>query len=43
MKSKYYILHTTAGSYEATSLWGLFVEIMKHRFWHLRTHGKWMD
>ena len=33
----------SAGSYEAESLSSLIWEVLKHRFWHLRTHGKWMD
>jgi hypothetical protein len=31
------------GSYEAKTFLGLAIEILKHRFWHLRKHGKWMD
>ncbi len=31
------------GFYEADTLWSLIVEVLKHRFWHLHTHGKWMD
>jgi len=31
------------GTYEADSLFNLIIEVLKHRFWHLRTHGKWMD
>jgi hypothetical protein len=31
------------GSYEADTLWGIIVAVLSHRFWHLRTHGKWMD
>ena len=31
------------GYYEADTLWQLIVEVLKHRFWHLRKHGKWMD
>ena len=31
------------GSYEADTLWGIIIEVLKHRFWHLRKHGKWMD
>ena len=42
-QKKYYILHTIAGTYEAESLWTLFLEIIKHRFYHLKNHGKWMD
>jgi hypothetical protein len=31
------------GEYEADSFSSLILEVLKHRFWHLRTHGKWMD
>jgi hypothetical protein len=42
MKSKY-ILHVSAGTYEADTLLGLFFEVISHRFHHLINHGKWMD
>jgi len=42
MKSKF-ILHVTAGTYEANTFLGLIFEVLKHRFYHLITHGKWMD
>lgn len=42
MNSKFKLI-CDAGSYEADSLFSLLVEVLKHRFWHLRTHGKWMD
>ena len=32
-----------AGIYEADSLTDIVIEVIKHRFWHLKTHGKWMD
>jgi len=32
-----------AGTYSSDSLFGLLWEIFKHRLWHLKTHGKWMD
>ena len=32
-----------AGFYESDSYIGLMWEILKHRTWHLFTHGKWMD
>jgi len=31
------------GTYEANSLMGIIIEVIKHKFWHLRKHGKWMD
>ena len=42
MKTKY-ILKVNAGEYQANSLFKLFIEVITHRFWHLKTHGKWMD
>jgi len=32
-----------AGTYEADTFFALVVEVIKHRFWHLKTHDKWMD
>jgi len=32
-----------AGEYTADSFWGLTLEILKHRIWHLFEHGKWID
>ncbi len=32
-----------AGTYEANTFFKLVIEVLKHRFWHLKTHGKWMD
>ena len=32
-----------AGFYESDYYIGLMWEILKHRTWHLFTHGKWMD
>ena len=32
-----------SGFYESDSYIGLMWEILKHRTWHLFTHGKWMD
>jgi len=29
--------------YEADSLIKILVMVLKHRFWHLRKHGKWID
>ena len=31
------------GHYEADTLFALIVLVLRHRFWHLRKHGKWMD
>jgi hypothetical protein len=31
------------GTYEANSLVRLIYEVLKHRFWHLRNDGRWMD
>lgn len=42
MKAKYH-LKVKGGFYEADNLFVLIAEVLKHRFWHLRTHGKWMD
>ena len=36
-----YIVPT--GKYESDSLIGLIAEVLKHRFFHLFNHGKWMD
>ena len=32
-----------AGTYSANSFFKLIFNVLKHRFWHLRNHGKWMD
>ena len=42
MKLKF-ILTTKAGVYETDTFLQLVLEVLKHRFWHLKTHGKWMD
>jgi hypothetical protein len=42
MKSKF-VLHVAAGTYEADTFTGLIIEVLKHRFYHLINHGKWMD
>ena len=42
MKAKFK-LTCKAGIYEADTFFELVCEVLKHRFWHLRTHGKWMD
>ena len=36
-------LITKAGSYEADSFFRIIIMVLKHRFWHLIKHGKWMD
>jgi hypothetical protein len=36
-------LITEAGTYEADTFWQIIIEVLKHRFWHLRKHGKWID
>ena len=36
-----YIVST--GKYESDSLIGLIAEVLKHRFFHLFNHRKWMD
>jgi hypothetical protein len=42
MKSKFK-LKCEAGIYESDSFFQLVIEVLKHRFWHLRKHGKWID
>ena len=42
MKSKFKLI-VSAGVYEADTFFDLVMQVLKHRFWHLRTHGKWMD
>lgn len=42
MKPRYTLI-VEAGEYYADSLFSLFWLVIKHRFWHLRKHGKWMD
>ena len=42
MKPKFKLI-TRAGIYETNTFFQLVLEVLKHRFWHLRTHGKWMD
>ena len=31
------------GKYKSNSLIGLVAEVLKHRFFHLLNHKKWMD
>ena len=38
-----YVLTVGAGSYFSNSLWGLFTEIMVHRFKHWRKGEGWND
>ena len=42
MKSKFKLI-VSAGVYEADTFFDLVIQVLKHRFWHLRKHGKWMD
>jgi hypothetical protein len=42
MKSKFMLI-VEAGSYQADTFLGLIFEVLKHRFYHLINHGKWMD
>lgn len=42
MKSKF-VMECAAGTYEANSFLKLVIEVVSHRLWHLRKHGKWMD
>ena len=47
MRSKFalYVQNGTGitGIYESDSLFGLVIEVIKHRFSHLIREGKWMD
>ena len=38
-----YTLLVSAGTYTSDSLFGLFVEVMKHRLFHLKRGDGWMD
>ena len=40
---KTFKLIVNEGTYEADTFFALIIEVLKHRFWHLRKHGKWMD
>jgi hypothetical protein len=42
MKKKFKLI-VNEGYYETNSFFELIIEVLKHRFWHLRKHGKWMD
>ena len=39
MKAKFKMT-CKAGIYESNTFFSLIIEVLKHRFWHLRTHGK---
>ena len=39
MKANFKLL-TKAGTYEADSFFQLILNVLIHRFWHLRNHGK---
>jgi len=44
MKNKAkFTLEVKEGFYYADTFFKLIIEVLKHRFWHLRNHGKWMD
>lgn len=43
MKEYKFELRVKEGSYYADTFWKLIIEVLSHRFWHLRKHGKWMD
>ncbi len=36
-------LTTKDGVYETDTFFQLIIEVLRHRFWHLRKHGKWID
>jgi len=41
---KYKATYTVpTGKYESDSLIGLIAEVLRHRFFHLFNHGRWMD
>ena len=42
-KYNYVLMLSSGGSYFADSLWGLFMEIMKHRVWHWKRGDGWVD
>jgi hypothetical protein len=44
MKQEYKAIYKVPiGQYESDSLVGLIVEVLKHRFFHLWYHKRWMD
>ena len=42
-KYNYILMLQNGGTYFADTLWGLFVEIVKHRAWHLKRGDGWTD
>jgi len=42
-KWKYILMLNDGGTYFADTLWGLFVEIISHRWFHFRRGDGWMD
>jgi hypothetical protein len=38
-----YTLLVGGGAYFAQSLWGLFIEVMTHRWFHWKRGDGWMD
>ena len=42
-KYTYVLVLGGGGSYSADTLWGLFIEIMKHRLFHLKRGDGWQD
>ena len=38
-----YKFECKAGTYESDTLIGLLWERFRHKLWHLRKHGKWID
>lgn len=36
-------LITKAGIYETDTFWQMIIEVLRHRFWHLKTERKWKD
>jgi len=42
-KYNYVLILQNDGEYFADTLWGLFVEIMKHRFEHWKRGDGWQD
>lgn len=42
MKAKFKLI-CDAGTYESNTFFSLIIQVLSHRLWHLRKHGKWMD
>ena len=42
-KYNYILMLKNGNSYFANTLWGLFVEIVKHRAWNMKRGDGWMD